>query len=341
MKKKLLIFAHRGEAKAFFSMFSLKAISSLEGLYVCDDYFLLLTGEGPWKAGPKVALALGQFSEKISEVINLGIAGSLRKDIEVNKIYPIRTVFLEQNSEMQFASHSLDEKGVDLVTCHNRVLSPELANYLDDFAPTVDRELWSIAQVCSITNHPLSAYKLISDMVGDTEICQRVKDDSERFSKELLDFYLEIKKDNQAEVEDTEIWEGLYFTTSLKNQREKLFHSLSIKLGSKGSALESLDIPSLLEIEETPKKKAIMLIERMRSLLNPVQKELQESLEELGYGLTSAGAIVKFPKDFERAQFHISAHVGKAEDLVALIKSMEEFNYPRFVEIIEGKAFNV
>lgn len=340
MKKKLLIFAHRGEAKAFFSQFQEKAMPFMDGLYESDEHYLLITGEGPWKAGPKLGLVLGQLGEKVEEVVNLGIAGALRASIEVDQVYPIRTVYLEQNQDMQFASHTLGHEGVDLITCHTRVLEEKLANHLDNFAPVVDRELWALAQVCDNSGHSLSSYKLISDKVGDKEICQRVKELSDRYSNQLLDFYMSQEWQRPGEEEGSS-WEGFYFTTSLKNQREKLLQSLSVKFGNLEEALEKLAPNELLTLEETPKRKAILLIEKMRSLLNPVQIEMQRSLEELGSELTRAGAQIKFPQDFERPQFHLSAHINKHEDLVALIKAMEEFNYPRLVDLIEGKDLNV
>ncbi|MBK27154.1 MAG: hypothetical protein CME70_24335 [Halobacteriovorax sp.] len=340
MKKKLLIFAHRGEARAFLSKFHFQSMSFLEGLYSCADHFLLITGEGPWNAGPKLALVLGKLGDEISEVINLGLAGALRESIEVGQIYKIRTVYLEQNSGTEFSSHTLQEKGADLITCHSRVLEPSLADQLDNFAPLVDRELWSLATVCSKSGHKLKAYKLISDKVGETEICQRVKERADEFSRELLNFYVNLEQTVETKTVEKD-WDGFYFTTSLRNQREKLLHSLTIKHGTLEKVLEKLELSSILNEEVTPKKKASILIEKMKSLLNPVQKELQDSLQELSSDLIGAGAQVKFSSDFERPHFHLSAYIERQEDLVSLIKAMEEFEYPRFIDIIEGKDLNV
>ncbi len=340
MKKKLLIFAHRGEARAFLTKFHFESMSFLEGLYKCPDHFLLITGEGPWNAGPKLALALGRLGDEISEVINLGLAGALRETMEVGQVYKIRTVFLEQNEVAQFSSYTLHEKGIDLITCHSRVLEPILADKLDNFAPLVDRELWSLATVCSKSGHKLEAYKLVSDKVGDSEICQRVKERSDEFSRELLEHYLNLEQAEADKVQEKE-WDGFYFTTSLKNQREKLLHSLIIKFGSLKVVLEKLDLSKIRAEEVTPKKKAALLIEQMKSLLNPIQRKLQSSLLDLSSDLIGAGAQVKFSSDYERPHFHLSAHIEKQEDLVSLIKAMEEFEYPKLVDIIEGKDLNV
>lgn len=344
MKKKLLIFAHRGEARAFFSKYTLKAMPFTEGLYESAECYLLITGEGPWKAGPKLALVLGKLANEIDSCINLGIAGALRSSIETGKIYPIRTCFLEQNSEMQFASHQLSPQGLDLITCHTRVLDPDLAKRLDNFSPLVDRELWSLAQVSTLSGHKISAYKLISDMVGETEICQRVKEKSDQFSALLLDFYSSLSLDQSKNAPQNSIdpnWEGFYFTTSLRNQRDALLDKISIKFGATEQALKQVNQAELLELEITPKARAILLIDKMRSILNPVQKKLQTSLDDLSIDLASAGANIKFPRDFEKASFHLSAHIEKAADLVLLIKAMEDFNYPKLIELIEGKDLSV
>jgi len=340
MKKKLLIFAHRGEARAFLSKFHFESMSFLEGLYSCDDHFLLITGEGPWNAGPKLALVLGKLGDEISKVINLGLAGALRATMELGQVYNIRTVYLEQNEKPEFSSHTLQEKGVDLITCHSRVLEPSLANQLDNFAPLVDRELWSLATVSLKSGHQIEAYKLVSDKVGETEICQRVKERADEFSRELLNFYLNLEQIVETKTVEKD-WDGFYFTTSLKNQREKLLHSLVIKHGTLEKVLEKLELPSILNEEVTPKKKASILIEKMKSLLNPVQRKLQDSLQEISLELTGAGAQVKFSSDYERPAFHLSAYIEKQEDLVSLVKAMEEFDYPSFIDIIEGKDLNV
>ncbi|MFT6071178.1 MAG: nucleoside phosphorylase [Bacteriovoracaceae bacterium] len=341
MKKKLLIFAHRGEAKPFLNHFDFSPVPKMEGFYEEKDHYLLITGEGPWKAGPKLAYILGRF--EASEVINLGIAGALRTSIELESIHPIRNVYLEQNSQMQFASHALGPKGLDLITCHSRVLDSKKSDLLDAFAPLVDRELWAIAQAAEVAGVETRAYKLISDIVGQSEICERVKEKSELYSQKLLDFFLNLDKNEQKKTEDkSELnWEGFYFTTSLENKREKLLSSLKIKFGSLEQALKEADIESIRCLEVLPKKKAILLVEKMQSLLNPVQKELSLSLEEISLELTRAGAQIKFPRDLERPSFNLSAHIEKPEDIAILVKAMENFDYLRLINLIEGRALNV
>ena len=341
MKKKLLIFAHRGEAKPFLSHFTFCPVPKVEGFYENEELFLLITGEGPWKAGPKLAFILGRF--EIESVLNLGIAGALRSSLELDSIHPIRNVYLEQNSQMQFASHSLETEGLDIITCHSRVLEKEKADYLDAFAPLVDRELWAIAQSSQMAGTPLKSFKLISDLVGQTEICERVKEKSELLSQKLLDFYLslEIDQDSALKSDQAYDWSGFYFTTSLVNKREKLLQSLSIKFESLEKALAALEIDSIRELEILPKKKATLLVEKMQALLNPVQKELNQSLDELSLELTKAGASIKFPRDLERAQFSLSAHIERPEDLKALVLAMENFDYHKLESLIEGRALNV
>lgn len=341
MKKKLLIFAHRGEARAFLSHFDFGQVAKIEGLYESEGHLLLITGEGPWKAGPKLAFVLGKF--EIEEAINLGIAGSLRDEVELESIFQIRNVYLEQNSQMQFASHALSETGLDLITCHSRVLDSKQADLLDAFAPLADRELWALAQSAKIAEVKLSAFKLISDIVGQTEVCERVKEKSEIYSQKLLNFYLNIDIDKKETPlpKTTLNWEGFHFTISLENKREKLLQSLTIKFNGLEKALESIDINSFRTKDILPKKRAILLVEEMQNLLNPVQKELNTSLEKLSLELKQAGAQVKFPRELERAHFSLSAHIEKPEDIAALAKAISNFDYIKLVNLIEGQDLNV
>lgn len=341
MKKKLLIFAHRGEAKPFLSHFNFKQVPKVEGLYESEVHFLLITGEGPWKAGPKLAFVLGKF--EIEEAINLGIAGSLRDEVQLESIIGIRNVYLEQNSQIEFASHALSVTGLDLVTCHSRVLDSKQADFLDAFAPLVDRELWALAQSAKLAEVKLTAFKLISDIVGQTEVCERVKEKAEVYSEKLLEFYLniDIKKTASLLPKTSQNWEGFHFTVSLENKREKLLQSLSIKFGDLEKALMVIGIDSFRNKEILPKKRAILLVEKMQNLLNPIQKELNASLEELSLELKQAGAQVKFPRELERPHFSLSAHIESPEDIAALSKAISSFDYSKLINLIEGQGLNV
>jgi hypothetical protein len=52
---KLLTFAHRGEAQAFLAAYTFKPVDFFfDGLLKSDNYYLLITGEGPHAASEKL-----------------------------------------------------------------------------------------------------------------------------------------------------------------------------------------------------------------------------------------------------------------------------------------------
>lgn len=343
MTKKLLVFAHRGEARAFLKHFPFQSIS--EGLYKDENHLLLICGEGHFNAHGALSYVLGKYENEVDSIINLGIAGGLTPKVEKGQIYPVRTLYSELVDKMEFKSFvTSNNEGIDLITSHQRILSNDKKKYLENFAPAVDREAWALALATSRLSLPFFAYKLISDDKSDrdegVEICLRAKELADDYSERLLEYYLNLENKTE-ETKELHDWNGFYFTTSQKNRRDSLLRKLSLKYPNENDLLEALSVKQILEQEHTPKKKTNILLEEMRSLLNPVSKQVEESLEELSSELVHAGATIKYPKDLERPQFHLSATVERHDDLVKLIKNLENYDYQRLVEIIEGRELDV
>jgi hypothetical protein len=76
----LLTFAHYGEAGAFIREKGFQPLDFCDnGLYESSNTLLLLTGEGISSTMERLSAVCREFKHHISEVINLGIAGSLSK----------------------------------------------------------------------------------------------------------------------------------------------------------------------------------------------------------------------------------------------------------------------
>jgi len=191
-QKTLLAFAHRGEANAFLKQGRFQPLPfSLKGLYDSGCEMLLLTGEGIHPVMEKLEAVCSAFHQNISEIINLGIAGSLNDEIVLGEIYAIRKIFREgaaPNSFPAFRS-SDDTAETNCITAEKRVLEKSSAARLAPFAPVVDRELWAIASVCSRFNLPFRSYKLISDRAGEGIETPNIKRRAAEYSARLYEYY--------------------------------------------------------------------------------------------------------------------------------------------------------
>ena len=191
-QKSLLIFAHPGEAQAFLAGINFQPIVfSVKGLYEAEREFLLLTGGGLRSTGKKLAAVCDAFRKNISQVINLGIAGSLDERCAEGEIYPIRNVFRESRSGEVFEIYRSagSQAVIDCISAEKAVLNPSHAARLSPLASMVDMELWAIAAVCSQFNLPFRAYKLISDIAGHNTDFRKIKARAGEYSERLYRFY--------------------------------------------------------------------------------------------------------------------------------------------------------
>ena len=337
---KLLTFAHRGEAQIFLKEWRMKPVSSgFEGLYRNSDFYLLLMGEGRQKATEKVAATLSQFQE-ITHVFNLGVCGSLRDEYPIDDIYSIRSVYGENEGKMLFKSFSSSDENakVDLVSTSSRILEEADTNSLDNYAPLVDREAWAVGSCCQMFKKPLFIYKLISDRVGkETEVCQVVKERAEEFSDRLFQFFMETQMpEEEPDILLPEI-KGLYFTVSQTRKLNYLHEKLSLKGIEFQKMLELANYPELLEMDIRPKDRAKIFLERLHLVLSPKQKEILATLDELSQGIEKAGMKTHFDSSLEGEYIGIHGKIENQAQINQLIGALEEFPFPKFLELIRGK----
>ena len=192
----LLTFAHKNEASAFIERkHTLPVDFSFPGLYRDNDQLLLVTGEGVTSTLQKVNTVCEYFGGKLHQLVNLGIAGSLRSDLQINQIYGIRKVFYEpylHTAEKTYSTGN-DRASLDCITSFQPVASSEYAQKLAMFAQIADRELWANAHICKSYNLPLLAYKLISDQAGADTNAASIRGQGKEYSKHLFDFYKKLQ----------------------------------------------------------------------------------------------------------------------------------------------------
>lgn len=349
---KLLIFAHRAEAKSFFKNFSFKAIETGHlDLYFSEpeQTYLLICGEGVEEALLHTAATLGLLAGKNLTLINLGIAGSLDQRSQKNNIYAVKTVHGQKNTkEMHFKSYTLPGV-IDLVSASERVVKKEQAHYLSSFAPLVDRELYGMAKAAQLFKVTLLSYKYISDEVWADEqgaLCERIKEAAETYSDALFEYYQEnisIQSTERVHSFKDDLDELFdhptpYFTVSLKRKMSGLLKSLAQK-----KIRDSFDqkASELIQISVEQKKKgkeiAQQLIQLAQQMIAPFDHQVEQSLQNIALPFTEKGFFLQFDTDREVSSFWLKAHIQHPQHLEKLKIAIEEFSFERIEKVMQGK----
>lgn len=107
---KLLVFAHRGEAQAFFNQWDFAPVEFyFNGLFKTKNYYLLITGEGLKDASEKTVAVIANFKEELDEVINIGIAGSLNPKLKIGDTAWVRSSYAQNAERCEFKSFTTTE----------------------------------------------------------------------------------------------------------------------------------------------------------------------------------------------------------------------------------------
>lgn len=339
----LLVFAHRAEASAFLPD-SGPIDHVFDGLLFHPSFgYILLCGEGLWSPRERLASVLTRFSE-ISHVINLGVCAGVRQGIRTGDIFSIRTVYGE--GEFKSYSSSDPEGGIDCLSAKERVLTKEKAAELDNFAPLIERELWSVASVCELFKKRWSAYKLVSDLPseGDPRLCELVKERSSEWSLVLKDFFERRRSSQQMLAPGTgepmplfksELAPLFYLTTTTERQ----VRGLKQKLGH--SRFESL-VSEYAQISfERPKERTLALIAALARALNPFRAKLEDEISARTQALKDQGIQVNYPWPLESTHFNLKFQIQSAEDIARLKHALDQFPYEELKRLIEEGKLNV
>lgn len=351
---KLLIFAHRGEAQAFFNEWELLPVNFyFTGLFKNKDHYLLITGEGPKDAGEKTTAVLAAFRPEISEVINIGIAGSLNPKLSVGDYAWVRSSYAQNAKACEFKSFTIkNHNNIDCITAHSRVTTSEERKILSNFADIVDRELWSIASASHLFKIELSALKLISDESNSTDICQLVKDEAPALSKKLFAEYQNylskktaatpanlIAPQSNSALDYILTHPKLYFTTSQSRKITTLFRGLFLKKIFDEDEIKTFT-KNLIETssdEKTSKELSKMLIHLLSEKLNPLNTLIKNKINEVLTPLSNAGVQANFDPELEQDFVQLSYQIRSTKDQKKLILALEQFNYQKIKDIFKGE----
>lgn len=348
----LLVFAHRGEAQAFFNEWEFLPVDfHFTGLFKSSEHYLLITGEGPKDASEKTVSVLAVFKDEISSVFNIGIAGSLTSKLKVHDHVWVRSSYAQNAKRCEFKSFTTKfHQSIDCMTVNTRVTTAEEKKVLSSFADIVDRELWSIASACHLFKIDLLALKLISDDLSSTEICQLVKEEAPALSKKLLAEYKNYQ-DSQKKIKPIKISSipetlldyalshpKLYFTTSQTRKLTTLLKGLSLKKIFTDDEIKELinhlvaTNAEQMTSKEISKTLLIILSER----LNPLHTKIKNKIHESVMTLVNAGAQVGFDPELEQEYIQVNFQLRSTKDQKKFILALEQFNYQKIKDIFSG-----
>lgn len=198
---KLFLFAHPHEAMKTLEVLHAKKIS--EGLFIFNQGYVLLTGMGLFSALFQTTRFLQNYGHKISEIINLGFAGSLDPNLAIGTIVDIEKVekwiehppldqISEKIKEHCCPSFSLPHQGKKLISVEYSIFDSVSRAKLEKKADIVDMEGYSICFANQFFKKKLILRKVISDLTT-TDGRERIKSNyshlSNLLAQETLSFF--------------------------------------------------------------------------------------------------------------------------------------------------------
>lgn len=343
--KQLLVFAHRGEAKAFLKYFGAnRQPFAVEGFYRCDNLFFLVTGEGGIATSQLLSAVLGAFHSQIATIWHLGIAGTLTTDLPYESIHPVRTFYAANSGDMLFNSFStaMAEARVDCVSADRRIEDSDSATRLSHFAAIVDREGWYAASAARLFRKQFMSAKLISDDASAPLQQSEIQAAADRWSEALLKWYLDAAMDQQKlrvseEFFTDDLPEGFYATTAQKRQLRNLMSVIRRRSNQKDLKISAIaDIDQILSRTRRPKKRTTLLLASLAAAAEPLKKAYRQQLESSLKPLTQRNIEVIADNNLENPQLEIRYRVASAEDLDRLCEALADFDYQQILDFYQG-----
>lgn len=343
-QKKLYIFAHRGEAQAWFDQIHFIKIPFIfDGLWQSEDSFLLICDEGIQNATEKLAICLAQFESRVSEILNYGIVGKLDQKLELEKIYPIRNVYHYAHDEAQYKSFQISSNGIDCISSYERVTQKYQADELKNFAHVVDRELWAICRVAQIFKKRVFSFKLISDDSGLSEKidCQLIQENALHFSSQLYHYdQNRIEKFEKFHTKEyllpKHIQDYFYFTRSMDQQFQAMMHKLTQKNISQDQLWNEIDLEKLIHLKLKPKDRTLFLIEKLNEKLNPFNSMLKQKLKILTQPFEDKHIVIQFAKDHEDSSIGIQFKINSEDNLKLQLENLQTFPVQQIQAVLSG-----
>ena len=347
----LLCFAHRGECLAWLRQLHLHPLPlSFTTAWQGEGVYVLLTGEGIEQASRTLAAFCGRYAEKISSIINLGLAGGLATHLTRGEVYRVRTIYAAKYAhQVEYQSYSSSEVNAlhDCISARVRVLDTPASTSLANFAALVDRELWGLAAVAAQFKLPLRAAKLVSEIVFNTEICQRARAAREQHSAALFAFWQKnlstVPPPPRAPTADclTALRQrGFYFTQVLQDKVVALLNSLALQRGWQADEMlanlaEQIALEKILKNSPHPKQRTKLLLQHLQALHDPFRVQFNQRLATITAPLRQV-AKVSHHEDFANDDLTISSTIKNAGDLIALQRALADFDYQRYRNLLNG-----
>lgn len=331
----LITMAHLGEAQGVIDLFKLTRSSPT--LFEGDNLTCLITGEGPFEAAIRTASILSQ--KKYTQVINLGIAGTLNPDLPIASIQTVRSVYLAINGKPQFKSFKSSELGIDCVTSFERILDPQKAIPLSGVAQLVDREAWGVAMAAKDAQISFHSYKLISDQAGTLGACESVKERVQDWSAKLALHLQELLNISNSEEAPLAL-KGFYFTFSTEHQFKLLLKKIALRDNLDPEAVLS-SLPTELIASEIalPKERSKKLLQFMEEKLDPMKKSLEAGLLSWKRSFEAQGITLQTDQSWESEEVKVSFSVATQKDLEAKIASLKELTLSPFHVLRSGSTY--
>jgi hypothetical protein len=336
---KLLVFAHRNEASAFFEHLHLKEVDFPHAsLYRDDEHYLLITGEGPFNASMNLAYFLGSFKAEKFSVMNFGAAGTLSPSLKLDHVYTIKTCHGYFQKPLYHSYQLSGDK--TLVTSDLRVTTLELAQKLLPLGEVVDREAYYFAQVCQHFKVDFYAIKYISDRAGIDTVCEDIRARAHEISNGLWNFYqkhpLKPKTDIQTNISIPKL-DGFHMSFTQEKEFQKTLGKLCKKFElTPEEILDRCQLQRIEELKILPKEKSKKLLNNMKELLNPFKYKVESALDETIKPLTEIGAIVHFDPEMEKTDFKITMPVNSQKNLENLTLALKNIDYQKIENIFDG-----
>lgn len=347
-QKDCLVFAHKGEAQSFLNQQNTKLVKqSSYSIWESPKYFVLLSGEGIEESLFALSSLLAEHKDSVGRIINLGIAGALKKSIELNKIYPVSVVIAEgRDTQPEFKSFSSKDSNSPhyCISARTRVKDDDYAEKLSLHAELVDREAFGFAFAAKAHKKEFLCYKLVSDVAGQGTFCFDIKEQAATYSEQMYDYYCENlvteAKPKQQSVDDNLDHlktKGFHFSQSQKAQFTKLSHFLKAKAPKSFSSIMSENnLDQIIEEFHRPKDRSRALIDEIQNALNPFHNQIYDKLHAWFKNKPSSLKQVNTDPQWEKNWIRLNLEILSEEDKDEAIAFIKQLPLDEFQKIFEG-----
>jgi hypothetical protein len=353
MKKILLVFAHRNEAKAILEAYPTKPVTDhtfqLTDVFNLNEHYdLLITGEGPLNVMLKLTHYLSLYHQNIEYIINYGVAGSLSVQFAIEQIVEINNCLCFDGTSFRFHNFQLEtnQKSSHMPTCislDKRINHIEIKKMLSYHGQIIDRELWAINFVAKNFKLKVKSHKVISDELDQVDICQMVKDQSDIYAHIIYNHFKQLNFDKSTEEKSNHQFPSeLYLTHSMRAKLDKVLDSLSSKFKLSKDEILADELNKISFQKDMPaKERSLLVIDNLEKKLNPMRTKLELELREILVDLKRNNIQYKTDREWEKCYVEITTRLHNQDDIDQVISSLKKLNFEKVQHLFQGKTLNV